>query len=60
MQIIGKEVLPIANAEHLPYDAILGKEHDLSKYPKDNQLEASNIIKKIENAVSSMSKDDRV
>lgn len=54
LQIIGREALAIANAEHLPYDAILGKPHYLGQYPKAARPEVSRLVGKIEKAATNL------
>ncbi|MBZ4371901.1 SH3 domain-containing protein [Corallococcus sp. AS-1-6] len=53
LQIIGKEVLTIANAEHIPYDVMLGKPL-VRNVPKAAEVELQNLVKPVETAMSAL------
>lgn len=53
IQIVGEKVLDIANAEHIPYDAFLGKPY-AGAFPKENLGKASEILDPIRTAATSL------
>lgn len=53
IQIVGEKVLDIANAEHIPYDAFLGKPY-AGSFPKENLGKASEILDPIRTAATSL------
>ncbi|WP_147442169.1 SH3 domain-containing protein, partial [Corallococcus exercitus] len=54
LQIIGKQVLTLANAEHIPYDVSLGKPL-VRNVPEAAEVELQNLVKPVEAAMASMS-----
>lgn len=55
LQIIGKDVLAIANAEHIPYDVLLRKPL-VRNVPKAAEVELQNLVKPVESAMASLTK----
>ncbi len=54
LQIIGRRVLSIANAEHIPYDVSLGKPL-VRNVPPAAEAELKHLVKPVEAAMASMS-----
>ncbi|MGE6763379.1 SH3 domain-containing protein [Corallococcus interemptor] len=59
LQIIGKEVLNIANAEHIPYDVLLGKPL-VRNVPEAAVLELQKLVKPVESAMAAMTEAQRI